>query len=162
MQKIFKLNNDGDTLVVDINGNKKVNIQLGDEEVNFFLNNPEIRKFEMEYMNNFLTHRLEVSLANKIHNEVGAIVGHPAKKQEVEEPINLFGETVSAERGKRRYAKRRSKYSHYFIRVYDKQWNVVFERTNTFYTMADAKKYAQDSIRETGVGMKSRIVVRKA
>lgn len=177
MQKIFKLNNDGDTLVVDINGNKKVNIQIGSEDINFFLGNPEFNNAEMEYLHNFLKHELADSMALKIYNEVGAIVGHPVKKQEaqeVEQPTNLFGETVSSEPRKRKYTKAsysnprytkpraRSKYRHYYIKVYDKQWNVVFERTNTFFTMADAKKYASDSIKETGLGMKSRIVVRKA
>lgn len=147
MEKIYKLNIDGDTLVVNINENKKVNIKVGEEEVNFFLGHPKYMGAEMEWMSNFLLHRLATSMANAICNDVGAMVGYPAKKEEV----------VPAE-----LSLRRRRYKHYYIRIYDKDWNVVLERTHMFFTMADAKVYAQETIAVTGKGMKSRISIRKA
>lgn len=109
-------------------------------------------------------HRLASSLAFRIYNEIGAIVGY--LKKEAHAPAtntDLFGnETVNVGTKRKYPSNRKYKFKHYYIRVYDKKWNVVFERTNMFHTQAEAKQYAMDVIKETGVGMKSRITVKKS
>ena len=171
MQKIFKLEKENSWLFVDINSNKKVNIKIGDEEVNFFLGNPQFNGAEMEYMYNFLEHRLASSLAGKIHREIGVIVGHFVKQEDTVAPVapvaaatntsNLFGESASNARTKRSYSKRRYSYKLFYVRIFDKQGQCVFERTNNFRTKMEARSYAIGIIKEIKMGSKSRIEISK-
>lgn len=172
MQKIFKLNSSGDNLVVDINSNKKVNIKIGDEEINFFLGNPQFNDAEMSYMYNFLEHELAISMAIKIHREIGVIVGYFVKQ---EDPVvtvapvvaaatntsNLFGDSASNARTKRAYSKRRYNYKLFYVRIFNKQGQCVFERTNNFRTKMEARSYAVGIIKEINMGSKSRIEISK-
>jgi hypothetical protein len=172
MQKIFKLNNSGDNLIVDINSNKKVNIKIGEEEINFFLGNPQFNDAEMSYMYNFLEHELAIGMAVKIHKEIGVIVGYFAKQ---EAPVvtvapvvvaatntsNLFGEAASNARTKRAYSKRRYNYKLFYVRIFDKQGQCVFERTNNFRTKMEARSYAIGIIKEIKMGSTSRIEISK-
>lgn len=128
-------------LTVNFNKNKKVTISLGEEEINFFMGNDMYANAEAEYMNNFLMHRLAESKAKEIHSHVMDVIKHGY------------------------YPKKRAlRYSHYYIRIHDKDWNVVFERTNTFFNKVDAKKYAYDIIATTSDNsgmMKSRVQITK-
>jgi hypothetical protein len=169
MQKIFKLN-ENDKLVVDINTNKKVNIQLKGEEINFFLGNPAFNDAEMEYMFNFLTHELSDSMATRIHKEIGVLVGYHSKK-EVQEPVqvaapvnsDIFGDVLTRATPKRQYGKRNYKLKKFYIRIFDKNGTCLFERTNSFRTQKEARQYCFDHINEMsyGWGLKSRIEIKK-
>jgi len=56
------------------------------------------------------------------------------------------------------------KLSTYNVVIHDKDWNVVFERTNKFFNKVDAKKYAHDIIATTSDNsgmMKSRVKINK-
>jgi hypothetical protein len=171
MQKIFKLNNSGDNLIVDINSNKKVNIKIGGEEINFFLGNPAFNDAEMSYMYNFLEHELAIGMAVKIHKEIGVIVGYFAKQEALvvtEAPVvaatntsNLFGESASNVRTKRAYSKRKYNYKLFYVRIFDKQGQCVFERTNNFRTKMEARSYAVGIIKEIKMGSTSRIEISK-
>lgn len=140
MNTLFKLN-ETDILTVSFNKNKKVTITVGEEEINFFMGNIMHQESEAEYMNNFLMHRLAGSKAKEIYSHVMDVIQHgyyPKKKDLA--------------------------YSHYFIRIHNKKWDVVFERTNIFLNKADAKKYAYDVIANTSDNsgmMKSRVKIRK-
>ena len=60
MQKTFKLSEKSDELkyLIKINKNKKVNINTGTEEINFFFGNPKYINAEKEYLYNFLSARV--------------------------------------------------------------------------------------------------------
>lgn len=171
MQRIFKVS-ENDKLVVDINTNRKVNIQIGGEEINFFLGNPNFNDAEMGYMLNFLRHELADSLAHKIHKEIGVLVGYSNRQEEpvsaatpiaINVPVasNLFGEDLSTNVIKRAYSKRKYNYKLFSIQIFDKNWVCVFERTNNFRTKQEGKKYAYDIIDEIGMGMRSRVIIKK-
>jgi hypothetical protein len=70
MEKTFKLGVSGDQYKVLINRNKKVNIQTGTEEINFFFGNVKYANAEEEYLTNFLEHRLAISKATEIKNYI--------------------------------------------------------------------------------------------
>lgn len=70
MQKTFKLNSLGDAYKVVINRNKKVNLQTGTEEINFYFGQSQYHQAETEYLTNFLEHRLCMSMANKIKSYI--------------------------------------------------------------------------------------------
>jgi hypothetical protein len=161
MQKIFKLNNEGDRLTVDINSNKKVNIQVGDEEVNFFLGNPSFNNAEMEYMYNFLEHRLAASLAVKIHNEVGAIVGYPKRRENP--PVDMFGQEVQEKVRKRPFAHRKSTPKSFYIRAYDRQsFNTFYDETRIFNTKEAAEKHGKKTAKPLSGGRKFNVIVTRA
>lgn len=142
MKTVFKLGlGEADILSVSFSKNKKVTITVGEEEINFFMGNVMYKEAEAEYMNNFLMHRLADSKAKEIHSHVMDVIQHgyyPENKDLV--------------------------YGYYYIRIHDKNWNIVFERTNTFLNKTDAKKYAYDIIANTSDNsgmMKSRIKIIK-
>ena len=58
MQKTFKMYDGALKYKVLINRNKKVTIQTGTEEINFFFGNPKYVQFETEYLGNFLEARV--------------------------------------------------------------------------------------------------------
>jgi uncharacterized UPF0146 family protein len=170
MQKIFKLN-ENDKLVVDINTNKKVNIQLGGEEINFFLGNPAFNHAEMVYMLNFLQHELSDSMAHKIYNDISVLLGYLSKK-EVQEPVqvaapvksDLFGESLTRDTPKRQYSKRNYKLKKFYIQIFDKNGNCVFNRTSkSFRTQKEARQFCLDNIQSLsyGRGMRNRIEIKK-
>jgi hypothetical protein len=66
MQKTFKLNSSGDKYKVLISRKLKVNITTGDEEINFYFGSQRFINAELEYLTNFLEHRLCMSKANEI------------------------------------------------------------------------------------------------
>jgi hypothetical protein len=66
MQKTFKLNSSGDKYKVLISRKLKVNITTGDEEINFYFGAQRFINAELEYLTNFLEHRLCISKANEI------------------------------------------------------------------------------------------------
>lgn len=70
MQKTFKLGVSGDSYKVLINRNKKVNINTGPEQINFFFGNSKYINAETEYLTNFLEYRLAISKANEIKNYI--------------------------------------------------------------------------------------------
>jgi hypothetical protein len=163
MQKIFKLEKENSWLYVDINSNKKVNLKLNDEEVNFFLGNPRFNDAEMEYMLNFLEHRLESTIALKIHKEIGVIVGHFSKKEATVNTIStdLFGQDTINVRTKRRYSKRKYNLKLFMVRIYDKENQCVYARANKFPTKMEANKFAINIIDEIKMGTKSGIEITK-
>lgn len=66
MQKTFKLNSSGDKYKVLISRKLKVNITTGEEEINFYFGAQRFINAELEYLTNFLEHRLCMSKANEI------------------------------------------------------------------------------------------------
>ena len=71
MQKTFKLNSLGDKYKVLIKPKSKLtNIQTGDEEINFYFGNPKYIQSETEYLQNFLEHRLCLSMAKEIEEYI--------------------------------------------------------------------------------------------
>lgn len=142
MNTVFKLGfGEDNILTVSFNKNKKVTITVGEEEINFFMGNDMYKEAEAEYMNNFLMHRLADSKAKEIQSHVMDVIQHGY------------------------YPKIRAlTYGFYYVRIHDNNWNVVFERTNTFLNKADAKKYAYDVIANTSDNsgmMKSRVKITK-
>jgi hypothetical protein len=124
-------------------------------------------------MYNFLEHELAIGMALKIYNEIAAIIGHPNKKEVpatitsssastvVATSANLFGEPVGTTRTKRPYSKRKYNYKLFYVRIFDKKGQCVFERTNNFRTKMEAKTYAIGIIAEIKMGSKSRIEISK-
>ncbi len=66
MQKTFKLNSLGDKYKVQISKRLKVNIKTDTEEINFYFGAQRFLNAELEYLTNFLEHRLCMSKANEI------------------------------------------------------------------------------------------------
>lgn len=70
MQKTFKLNSLGDKYKVLISRKLKVNITTGTEEINFYFGSQRFVNAELEYLTNFLEHRLCMSKANEIKSYI--------------------------------------------------------------------------------------------
>lgn len=71
MQKTFKLGISEDKYKVLIKPKSKLtNIQTGTEEINFYFGRAEYVQAELEYLTNFLEHRLCMSKANEIKNYI--------------------------------------------------------------------------------------------
>ena len=70
MQKTFKLNSLGDKYKVLISRKLKVNITTGTEEINFYFGSQRFVNAELEYLQNFLEHRLCMSKANEIKSYI--------------------------------------------------------------------------------------------
>lgn len=70
MQKTFRLNSIGDKYKVLISRKLKVNINTGKEQINFFFGNQSFVNAELEYLTNFLEHRLCLSKADEIKSYI--------------------------------------------------------------------------------------------
>lgn len=70
MQKTFRLGDGENKYKVLISRKLKVNIATGTEEINFFFGNQRFINAELEYLTNFLEHRLCLSMANKIKSYI--------------------------------------------------------------------------------------------
>lgn len=66
MQKTFKLGDGENKYKVLISRKLKVNITTGTEEINFYFGSQRFVNAELEYLTNFLEHRLCISKANEI------------------------------------------------------------------------------------------------
>ena len=70
MQKTFKLGPLEGKYKVLISKKSKVNITTGTEEINFYFGTQSFVNAELEYLTNFLEHRLCMSKANEIKNYI--------------------------------------------------------------------------------------------
>lgn len=70
MQKTFKIGDGEGKYKVLISRKLKVNITTETEEINFFFGAQRFVNAELEYLTNFLEHRLCLSMANKIKSYI--------------------------------------------------------------------------------------------
>lgn len=70
MQKTFKLGDGENKYKVLISRKLKVNINTGTEEINFYFGAQRFVNAELEYLTNFLEHRLCISKANEIKSYI--------------------------------------------------------------------------------------------
>lgn len=70
MQKTFKLGPLEGKYKVQISKKSKVNITTDTEEINFYFSTQSFVNAELEYLTNFLEHRLCMSKANEIKSYI--------------------------------------------------------------------------------------------
>lgn len=70
MQKTFKLGDGENKYKVLISRKLKVNITTGTEEINFYFGSQRFVNAELEYLTNFLEHRLCMATANEIKSYI--------------------------------------------------------------------------------------------